>query len=124
MQKLTYAGPMAIFLGIDGGGSKTSCVIGDENSVLGKGDAGGSNVVRVGEARAREALRMSILRACGAAHVSPAHITRTCIGVAGGARPQTEEAIRRLLAEIVSGETEITGDMVITREAALGKSRG
>jgi len=43
---------VGIFLGIDGGGTKTSCVIGDETSVLGSGTAGGSNVVRLGEAKA------------------------------------------------------------------------
>ena len=43
---------MAIFLGIDGGGSKTSCLIGDETSILGTGTAAGSNLVRVGEAQA------------------------------------------------------------------------
>jgi N-acetylglucosamine kinase-like BadF-type ATPase len=44
---------VAIYLGIDGGGSKTSCLIGDETSVLGAGTGGPSNVVRVGEAQAR-----------------------------------------------------------------------
>ena len=96
---------MAIFLGIDGGGSKTSCVIGDEESILGTGAAGGSNVVRVGEAAAREALSASILEACAAARVTPQQIHRTCIGVAGAARPQIAGVARRLL-----GGNRLRGD--------------
>jgi glucosamine kinase len=115
---------MAIFLGIDGGGSKTSCVIGDENCVLGAGAAGGSNVVRVGEAAAREALSAAIGQACDAAHITTAQMSRTCIGVAGAARPQIREVIRRVLAEIVSCETEIAADMVIALEAAFGGDPG
>ena len=115
---------MAIFLGVDGGGSKTRCVIGDENSVLGAGAAAGSNVVRVGEALAREALSAAIRQACAAAHITPAQINRTCIGVAGGARPQIREVIQRVLAEIISGETEIAADMVIALEAAFGGEPG
>jgi N-acetylglucosamine kinase-like BadF-type ATPase len=115
---------MALFLGIDGGGSKTACLIGDERSVLGAGTDGGSNVVRVGEARAREALSGTIREACAAAQVSPAQISKTCIGVAGAARPQIEETIRRVLTEIVSGEIEVAGDMVIALEAAFGGGPG
>jgi glucosamine kinase len=121
-----YAGSelMAIFLGIDGGGSKTSCVIGDETSVLGAGAAGGCNVVRVGEAAAREALSVAIGKACDAARVTPAQIVRTCIGVAGAARPQIKEVIGRVLAEIVPGETEVAADMVIALEAAFAGNPG
>ncbi len=115
---------MAIFLGIDGGGSKTSCVIGDETSVLGAGAAGGSNVVRVGEAAARAALSAAIGKACDAARVTPAQIVRTCIGVAGVARPQIKEVIGRVLAEIVPGETEVAADMVIALEAAFAGNPG
>ena len=115
---------MAIFLGIDGGGSKTSCLIGDENSILGRGTAAGSNMIRVGEASARDAFAAAIRQASAAAHIAPAQITRTCIGVAGAARPQIAEVLRRLLADMISGEIEIVGDMVIALEAAFGRDPG
>ena len=35
---------MTYFLGIDGGGTKTSCVVGDDTSVLSVGVAGGCNI--------------------------------------------------------------------------------
>jgi len=115
---------VSIFLGIDGGGSKTSCLIGDENSVLGKGTSAGSNVVRVGERQARESLGAAIRQACSAANISPAKIERTCVGIAGGTGPEIAAVVRRLLSEFVSGEIEVVGDMVIAMEAAFGGGPG
>lgn len=109
---------MGIFLGIDGGGSQTACAIGDETSLLGSGSGDGSNVIRVGEAQARKSLASAIHQACAAAKITPKQIKRTCIGVAGGARPETTEIVRRILSELVSGEIEVVGDMVIAMEAA------
>jgi glucosamine kinase len=109
---------VGIFLGIDGGGSQTACAIGDETSLLGSGSGDGSNLIRVGEAQARKSLASAIHQACAAAKITPKQIKRTCIGVAGGARPETTEIVRRILSELVSGEIEVVGDMVIAMEAA------
>ena len=51
---------MAYYLGIDGGGSKTACAVADESSLLATIIAGPSNITRVGEACAREALQKAI----------------------------------------------------------------
>jgi len=115
---------VAIFLGIDGGGTKTSCVIGDEHSLLGKGTSGASNVVRVGARRARESLEAAIRQACAAANIAPTEIERTCAGIAGGARPEIAAVVRRLLSELVSGGMDVVGDMVIAMEAAFGSGPG
>lgn len=125
---------MAIFLGIDGGGSKTSCLIGDETAVLGTGAAGGSNVVRVGEAQARESLASAIRQACTVANLKPSEITRVCVGLAGAARSEVSQPVRAMISGIISGEgthrsidpDEITvvGDMVIALEAAFGDGPG
>jgi len=115
---------VGIFLGIDGGGTKTSCVIGDETSALGSGTAGGSNVVRLGEAKAREALADAIGRACAAANIKPAQIERTCVGLAGAGRPEISNLVRRILTELVGGEIEVVGDMVIALQAAFGSGPG
>jgi N-acetylglucosamine kinase-like BadF-type ATPase len=115
---------VGIFLGIDGGGTKTSCVIGNETSVLGTGTSAGSNVVRLGEAKAREALSVAIGQACIAANIKPAQIERTCVGLAGAGRPEVSNLVRRLLAELVCGEIEVVGDMVIALQAAFGSGPG
>jgi glucosamine kinase len=115
---------VSFFLGIDGGGSKTLCVVGDEKSILGSGTSGPSNIVRVGEQQAREAIGAAVRQACAGAQVNPSQIGRTCIGIAGGARPETAEAVRRILGGIVEGEIEVVGDMVIALEAASGSGPG
>ena len=109
---------MGFFLGIDGGGTQTTCAIGDETSILAIGAGEGSNVLRVGEAQARKSIALAVRQACTAANVTPKQIKRSCIGVAGGARPETTEIIRKILAELVAGEIEVVGDMVIAMEAA------
>jgi len=115
---------MSIFAGIDGGGSKTACLIGDETSLLGRAVAGPSNLVRVGEPRAREALHTAIRQACAQARVNPSEISRTCIGIAGGARAETAGVVLKILSELLSGEVEVVGDMVIAMEAAAGSGPG
>jgi len=115
---------MSIFLGIDGGGSKTTCAIGDERTVLGTAIASGSNIVRVGETQAAESLAAAVRQACASAGVSPKQVSRTCVGVAGAARPEIAEVIRRILSHLVSGEIEVVGDMVIATEAAQGGGPG
>jgi glucosamine kinase len=115
---------VSIFLGIDGGGSKTTCAIGDESFLLGTGTAGASNVVRVGEEGAREAIRTALQRACDMAGVVPAEIKRTCVGIAGGGRAETAAKIQSVMDELVSGKIQVVGDMVIALEAAFGGGPG
>jgi len=115
---------VAFFLGIDGGGSKTSCVVGDEKSVLGSSATGGSNIVRAGEGPARHALHEAIRQACAGANISFSQIKRACAGLAGAARPEVRETAHRLIAEIIPGEIEVVGDMEIALEAAFGDGPG
>src|SRR5206468_1135480 len=83
---------------------KTSCLIGDENAVLGTGSAGGSNVVRVGEAQARESLASAIRQACTVAKVKASEITRVCVGLAGAARAEVSQPVRAMISEMISDE--------------------
>ena len=115
---------VAIFLGIDGGGSKTSCLIGDEASILGTGTAAGSNVVRVGEAQAREALATAIRQACTVANIAPPQIHRVCVGLAGAGQPDINELVLRIISELIPCKIEVVGDMVIALEAAFGRGPG
>lgn len=115
---------MSYFLGIDGGGTKTRCVVGDEKSVLGTGTSTSCKVQRVGEACAHDALAAAIHEACVQAGVSPSQITRTCAGVTGAGRPEIANTMQRLLASIVSGEVEVIGDVEIAFEDAFGSGPG
>jgi N-acetylglucosamine kinase-like BadF-type ATPase len=120
---------VAIYLGIDGGGSKTSCLIGDETSVLGAGTGAASNVVRVGEAPARESLAAAIRQACKVANLEPSQIGGVCVGLAGAARPEISELVRGIVSEVILGEIKpdeikVVGDTVIALEAAFGSGPG
>jgi glucosamine kinase len=112
------------FLGIDGGGTKTRCLIGDESSVLGAGSASGSNILRVGEACAQDSLAGAVQQACLAAGVSPQQIARTCAGVSGAADDGIASLVQRLLIAIVGGAIEVIGDMEVALEAAFGGEPG
>jgi glucosamine kinase len=113
-----------LFLAIDGGGTRTTCAVAEDSNVLGTGSAGGSNIVRVGEADARANLHAAIAQACHRASIKPASFEHTVIGVAGASVPQIADTIRRILAEIVGGEIAVVGDMVIALEAAFAGQQG
>jgi glucosamine kinase len=112
------------YLGVDGGGSKTTCVVGDETSILATFTAGPSNITRVGEAGAREALHQAIWGACVAAQIAPQQVGRVCIGAAGAGRGEIASTVGKLVAEIIPCEIEIVGDMQIALAAAFGLGPG
>src|ERR1700686_3820042 len=89
---------MAYYLGIDGGGTKTRCVLADETTTLARVISGGSNIIRLGEAQARGVIRGAIQQVCAAARISPSQISATCIGTAGAARPEIAVKIRKIFA--------------------------
>jgi N-acetylglucosamine kinase-like BadF-type ATPase len=115
---------VAYYLGIDGGGSKTTCAVGDEVSILGSAVTGPSNIIRVGEVRARESLHQAIRQACAAAKIDPRQLHRACVGVAGVASEDLANAVRKLIAEVIPAEIEVVGDMQIALQAALGAEPG
>ncbi|MFZ0761711.1 MAG: BadF/BadG/BcrA/BcrD ATPase family protein [Candidatus Sulfotelmatobacter sp.] len=115
---------MAYYLGIDGGGSKTTCAVGDELSRIATVTAGPSNITRVGEGRARESLHEAIRKACGAAQIGPRQLKRACVGVAGAGREEIAEAIGKIVADMIPSEIEVVGDMEIGLAAAFGAGPG
>jgi glucosamine kinase len=115
---------VAFFLGIDGGGSQTRCVVGDENSVLGAGSSASCKVQRVGEACARDSLAAAIHEACVHARISPREIARTCAGVTGSARHGIANIMHELISSIVAGEIGVVGDVEIAFEDAFGDEPG
>ena len=112
------------YLGIDGGGTKTTCAVGDESQLLATATAGPSNIVRVGELQARESLQQAVRQACVAAGIAPAQVAHTCVGGSGAARPELAAIIRRSLAEILATPIDIVGDMQIALDAAFDAEPG
>jgi len=128
IQTCVRTSAMAYYLGIDGGGTKTRCVLGDDTAVLATAMSGGSNMVRLGEAQAREALHAAILQVCVTANIISAQIHAVCVGAAGAARPEIAAKTRGIVAEVVSEtaptKIEVVGDSEIALEAAFGGGPG
>jgi len=119
---------MAYYLGIDGGGTKTRSVLGDEATVLATAMTGGCSVIRHGEQLAREALHTAIRQVCAPAGIAPDRISAICIGVTGAARPEIAAKIRGILTELIPAmaptRIEVVGDNVIALESAFGAGPG
>lgn len=115
---------MGIFLGIDGGGSKTECALGDETRVLARALSSACKIQSAGREEARRALDEAIGMACAAAAVERAGIQRTCIGLAGAANPEIAKLAVELVGGLVGGEVEVRGDMVVALEAAFDGGPG
>src|SRR5215510_10265118 len=86
---------MKLFLGVDGGQSGTTAVIGDESGrVLGTGEAGPCNHAAAGEGRAKleRAVRGSVAAACAQARLDPASVIfeGACFGMSGGPEDKRE----------------------------------
>ena len=115
---------MPYYLGIDGGGTKTACAVGDESRLLATAIAGPSNIVRVGESETRESLEQAVRQACAAAGITPAEVVRTCIGGSGAAHPELAAKVRQILAAILPTPIDVVGDMQIALEAAFDTGPG
>lgn len=107
------------FLGIDGGGTKTECVIGDEERVLGRSVGGTIKIRKVGADIAGQALELAIQAACNEAGVTPNQIAATCIGLAGSSIPEVSDWAYSVLRQLVSGEVSVVNDALIAHRAAF-----
>src|SRR6185295_3186788 len=92
---------MTLYVGVDGGQSSTTALIGDETGrVLGMGTGGPCNHVGAAEGRQKlaRAVRESVDQACAQAGLDPraARFEAACFGMSGG--PADKRAI---LAEVI-----------------------
>lgn len=115
---------MPHYLGIDGGGTKTTCAVGDDTRLIAAATGGPSNIVRVGEAQTRESLHWAVQQACAASGITPQQVVRTCIGGSGAARPELAAIVRGILAEILPTPIDVVGDMEIALQAAFDDAPG
>jgi N-acetylglucosamine kinase-like BadF-type ATPase len=112
---------MRFVLGLDGGGTKTDCVLMDEaGAVLARSQAGPSNPLRIGFGAAigaiREAARQAFAQAALPESVTAAAI---CAGLAGAGPPESAEKIRALLgAEFPKSKVRVCTDLDLALAAA------
>ena len=116
---------MKLFLGVDGGQSGTTALIGDETGrILGEGEAGPCNHAGALEGRGKleRAVLGSVAQACELAGLDPANITfeAACFGMSGGPEDKQE-----ILAGILrTARLIVTNDAVTALAGATAGGQG
>jgi N-acetylglucosamine kinase-like BadF-type ATPase len=110
---------MRYVLGLDGGGTKTDCVLMDESRRVVTSSRGGpSNPMRVGFGGALAAVCEAARTAVGSAKISNEAVVSLCAGLAGTGYPESGRKMRMLLEEEFPGKLiRVCTDMDLTLQA-------
>jgi N-acetylglucosamine kinase-like BadF-type ATPase len=110
-------------LGIDAGGTKTVCLLADDQGrVIGQARGGGANLQSVGELEVEKVLHHVMEEALGDHDVLPAAI---CLGIAGVDRPEDGEAVRGIMRRIgFKTPTLVVNDALVALVAGAGDDPG
>jgi glucosamine kinase len=110
---------MSLFLAIDAGGTKTSCLVADGTHILGRAVTGSVKLMRVGEAEASSRVQAMLAEVSLTAGVGLNEITQTCVGLAG----LTIEAVRQwaehAIGDQVGGDLLLVGDEEVALDGAF-----
>lgn len=111
-----------VVLGVDGGSTKTLCVVADgEANVLGRGRSGSSNANSVGVATAQRHLEEAIQKALRAAARSLDQVAAVCIGASGVDRPDERARILDWLRTLLPDASAlIYNDAVVALASGTG----
>jgi glucosamine kinase len=115
---------MAFFLGIDAGGTKTTCALADGSKILSRAEGGSIKVNRVASADAANTIASLLREASTRFPVPLDQIASTCIGIAGLRFPTTRPWIEGLLPTLVGGVITVIGDEEIALDAAFPGAPG
>ena len=117
---------MSVYVGVDGGGSKTAAVVVDEaGEVLGEGASGPSNHLRVGLGEAGENLRIAINQALGMAKLPLSSVAFAYCGIAGSDHPAHRGGmVQSLLPLFPRSNFTIDSDTRIALTGAIGFGMG
>jgi N-acetylglucosamine kinase-like BadF-type ATPase len=110
-------------LGIDAGGTKTVCLLADQQGrVLAEARGGGANLQSVGELEVEKVL-YGVMEAALARHdVRPDAI---CLGIAGADRPADAEAVRAIMKRLgFKSQTLVVNDALVALVAGAGDEPG
>lgn len=114
------------FLGFDGGGTKTDCVLmNSAGTVLAHATAGPSNPLRAGYAKAWFTLSDAADVVLAHQRIKASNIRGICAGIGGAARDTVAKRIATFLEHsFPEAAVEVTTDLVITLNAAVGEGEG
>ena len=114
------------YLGFDGGGTKTACVLVDDSDrVVAQAVAGPSNPLRVGLGQAVAALTTAAATALAPVDLRTSDVRAVCAGLAGAGRPSVVRDVTSSLQEAFpTSFVHVTTDLEIALEAAAGSGPG
>lgn len=117
---------MDVFLGVDGGASKTAALVTDENGKsLGSGVAGPSNHLRVGVETAARNIERAVNKALVAGDVASREIVWAYCGIAGADHPaHRQEVVDSLSVFFPRGNFTVDNDARIALTGAIGFGAG
>ncbi|MEB3217097.1 MAG: BadF/BadG/BcrA/BcrD ATPase family protein [Nostocales cyanobacterium 94392] len=109
---------MVYVLGIDGGGSKTICVLmDDKRQILGRGEAGSSNYQSVGIEAAKYSIESAISKAI--VEIENIQIQGICLGLAGVGRSSDIELIKNIIKNIPIISNIKPQNIIISHDALI-----
>ena len=114
------------FLGVDGGGTKTECVLADSTgSILVRVAAGPSNPLRTGYTRAWFALSEAVDAVLARQKIRAGDIRGICAGLGGAGRPGVAKRVATFFEHsLPNARVRVTTDLEIALEAAFGPGEG
>jgi N-acetylmuramic acid 6-phosphate etherase len=113
-----------VFIGIDGGGGTTECILSDNNGkLIGKGKAGGSNVFASGAQKTAEAISES-MRAAGLKDGDT--VLAACFGLSGVMHGVENPEITKIAHDVLPNASSVflVSDAVNALSGALGLDPG
>jgi N-acetylglucosamine kinase-like BadF-type ATPase len=114
---------MIYVLGIDAGGTKTACLLADEQGrIVSQARGGGANLQASGELEVEKVLYTVMEEALGDRDVVPSAI---CLGIAGVDRPDDLAVVRRIMQRIgYKARVLVVNDALVALEAGAPDEPG
>jgi N-acetylglucosamine kinase-like BadF-type ATPase len=112
-------------LGIDVGGTKTVCLLGDDDGrIVASARAGGANLQAVGELELEKVLHGLMEQTIRSGHL-PSLPSAICLGMAGVDRAEDTDLVRAVMSRIGYGaRILVVNDALIALQAAVGDAPG
>jgi len=110
---------MPIYLGIDGGGTKTECALSDGEKVLGRFVAGSSKLQRVGRDAAIHCLQAVVRGTLLESKCHADDVKSACVGMSGASDEHVESMVKTALVETLSCDVTVVGDHIIAFEGVF-----
>lgn len=126
MPQKIAASDACYFLGFDGGGTKTECVLADaDGRILASAVAGPSNPLRAGYTRAWFALGEAADAVLSRQKIHAGHIRGICAGLGGAGRTGVARRVTSFFERgYPNAGVRVTTDLEIALEAAFGAAEG